>query len=285
MKTFTDRFIRLTKPDKDFIAWYSNLQKQYGIKPYITIEKPDPYIMQLRRTADDGSEILYIINSHLHESRQIRITFSKAFTDRRYSWIWDPETGERYRVKLDKEDRLDLDMSPAGSYLFVFSRERNGPEWKPLPSGRMSAENILKGWNAEFRHCHDGSVRNIIIDELKDLKDIPDLASFAGTIIYRNIVNLKSVQSVILNLGKVYGTAELKINGKNCGARWFGRRIFDISEFVKPGPNEVEIAVSTSMGNYMKSLTDNPIAQYWTNEKNKVQPVQPTGLIGPVSVY
>lgn len=39
------------------------------------------------------------------------------------------------------------------------------------------------------------------------------------------------------------------------------------------------------MGNYMKSLTDNPIAQYWTNEKNKIQPLQSMGLIGPVTLY
>jgi hypothetical protein len=39
------------------------------------------------------------------------------------------------------------------------------------------------------------------------------------------------------------------------------------------------------MGNYMKSLTDNPIAQYWTNEKNKNQPLQSMGLVGPVTLY
>jgi hypothetical protein len=54
---------------------------------------------------------------------------------------------------------------------------------------------------------------------------------------------------------------------------------------LKNGRNEIEISVVTSMGNYMKSLTDNPIAQYWTNEKNKVQPLQSMGLIGPVTIY
>jgi hypothetical protein len=39
------------------------------------------------------------------------------------------------------------------------------------------------------------------------------------------------------------------------------------------------------MGNYMKSLTDNPIAQDWTNEKTKNQPLQSMGLIGPVTLY
>ena len=54
---------------------------------------------------------------------------------------------------------------------------------------------------------------------------------------------------------------------------------------MRPGENEIEITVTTSMGNYMKSLTDNPIAQYWTNEKNKIQPLQSMGLTGPVIFY
>jgi hypothetical protein len=35
----------------------------------------------------------------------------------------------------------------------------------------------------------------------------------------------------------------------------------------------------------MKSLIDNPIAQYWTNAGNKIQPLQSMGMIGPVRYY
>jgi hypothetical protein len=285
MKVFPDRFICLKKPEKDFITWFSGVQEQYGVGPYVKIDNPDPYVMQIRRKADDDSEILYLINSHLHDSKQIRITFSKELTDRKYCWIWDPETGERYRIYPDKENSIDLDMGPAGSYLFVFSKERNGSEWKPLPVKSEGTRNISKGWSVEFRHCHDGSVKNIQIDELKDLKEMPDFVSFAGIVVYRNIINIENIRNVILNLGKVYGTTELRVNEKNCGVKWYGRRIFDITGFLKSGINKIEIVVTTSMGNYMKSLTDNPIAQYWTNEKNKVQPVQSMGLIGPVTIY
>lgn len=39
------------------------------------------------------------------------------------------------------------------------------------------------------------------------------------------------------------------------------------------------------MGNYMKSLTDNPIAQKWTNNPRRPQPAQSMGLVGPVTIY
>jgi len=83
----------------------------------------------------------------------------------------------------------------------------------------------------------------------------------------------------------VWGVSELIINGRSAGVKWYGRRIFPLGDFLVKGLNTIEIKVVTSMGNYMKSLTGNPVAQYWTNEKNKIQPLQSMGLIGPVTVY
>jgi hypothetical protein len=39
------------------------------------------------------------------------------------------------------------------------------------------------------------------------------------------------------------------------------------------------------MGNYLKTLTKNPVAQYWTNAGNKDQPIQSMGMVGPVIIY
>jgi hypothetical protein len=82
----------------------------------------------------------------------------------------------------------------------------------------------------------------------------------------------------------VHGISELTVNGRSLGAQWYGRRIYDITQAVKPGDNAIEIKITTNMGNYMKTLTDNKVAQYWTNELRKNQPIQPLGMIGPVSV-
>ena len=39
------------------------------------------------------------------------------------------------------------------------------------------------------------------------------------------------------------------------------------------------------MGNYMKTLTDNKIAQKWTNRKKQGAAAAVDGLLGPVTVY
>jgi len=47
----------------------------------------------------------------------------------------------------------------------------------------------------------------------------------------------------------------------------------------------LEVKVTTSMGNYMKTLKDNGVAQKWTNERRQDQPIQSMGLLGPVRLY
>ncbi len=285
MKTYPGNFILLKKPEKDFIIWYTGVQKQFGIEPYLRIEKPDPFIFQNRYRADDGSEFVYIINSHLHDSHRTTITFSKEITAKKQGWIWNPETGNRYRITLSKDNSMDIDIGPADSFLFVFDKHRKGPLWNPLPTGSQTTKTIQSGWSAEFIHCHDGSVKSVRMDTLKDLKEMPEFVSFSGFVIYRNKINIEDPKSFIINLGKVYGTSELKVNGKECGVKWYGHRIYSVRDFLTPGVNDIEIKVATTMGNYMKSLTDNPVAQYWTNEKTKNQPIQSMGLIGPVTIY
>jgi len=285
MKTYPHRFIFLEKPENDFIGWYRTVQERYRIEPWINIDRPDPFLMQVRYTGVDGSEYIFIINSHLNDSQQTRIRFSKELTGGHNCSVWFPETGERKRVITDRDGGLMLDIGPAESLLFVFDRERAGEEWKPLPVTGAQTLELCNGWTAEFRHCHDGSVMELEMHRLTDLKELPEFVSFSGTVIYRNSLECSDPAGMIINLGKVYGTSELRINGESCGVKWYGRRIFSIGKHLKPGINTVEVIVTTSMGNYMKSLTDNPIAQYWTNEKNKVQPLQSMGLIGPVTIY
>ena len=241
--------------------------------------------MQTRYQAADGSEFIFIVNSHINDSHQTRVIFSHELIRNRYGWVWDPETGSRYRITLAKDNGIDLDLGPAESILFVFNHDKKGPAWKPLPVTGDKVQELSGGWRAEFIHCHDGTVSEVQMGELRDLKDMPDLVHFSGTVIYRNNLVCEDPDGLMINLGKVYGTSELKVNGISCGVKWYGRRIYSAGAYLHRGANEIEVTVTTSMGNYMKSLTDNPIAQYWTNAGNKNQPLQSMGMTGPVKFY
>ncbi|MBO9640002.1 MAG: hypothetical protein J7576_17665, partial [Siphonobacter aquaeclarae] len=159
-----------------------------------------------------------------------------------------------------------------------------GTDWKPLPL-TGSGELRPARWELEFRHI-DGSVKKGTLDSLVDLKDRPDWVSFASSVLYRTEVDITDpAKPLFLNLGKVYGVSELAVNGQPAGVQWYGRRVFPLAGKLKAGRNTLEIKVTTSMGNYMKTLTDNAVAQYWTNTGRKNQPIQSMGILGPVTLY
>lgn len=283
MAVWPDRFILLKNPGGNFMEWYKGVQQQYGLTPYVHIDQPNQFVTQVRYQAGD-IEMLLFINSHLQESHRIRLSLSKEIFAGRQAWIWDAASGERYRIETGAA-QITLDLSPADSKLLVFDREKKGPVWKPVPAGAENSIVVTGKWSVEFKHI-DGSVKTMEMDSPTDLKDLPAFVYFSGTVTYRiSLPGNDAVKIQYLNLGKCAGISELTVNGQKAGVQWYGRRIYSIGELWKKGSNMIEVKCVTVMGNYLKTLKDNPIAQYWTNEKRKDQPIQSMGLIGPVTIY
>lgn len=282
LKTFPDRFILLKRPEKNFLQWYVGVQEQYKITPYVKIDQPNTYVTQVRYQAGDR-EMLLFINSNLDNAYPLQITPAAALTAKKQVWVWDGETGERYKVEGFK-DSLSFVLGPAESKLIVFDRTKKGAAWKPLPL--TTGERTLSDnrWSAEFKHI-DGTTKTVTLDALKDLKDMPEFVNFSGTVTYRTTFPVTDKKNAtLLNLGKVYGVSEVMVNGQAAGIKWYGARIHPIQALIKDGENTLEIKVVTTMGNYMKTLTENAVAQYWTNLNRKNQPIQSMGLVGPVSI-
>jgi hypothetical protein len=273
MKAFTDRFILLKKPARDFIGWYRQIQQDHSLKPYVVINQPNPFVNQVRY-GSKHTEAIFFINSNMEEEYSLELSFAREITAGKWPWLWDAVTGERYRLELSA-DKLRLHLGPADSKLIVFDKKKKGKVYSSAPAGEGQR---LKGWSVEWQHI-DGTNTRSEMEELRDVKEIPAYASFSGIIIYRKTIRHES--NKFLDLGKVYGVSELRVNGVSNGVQWYGKRVFALEK----GENRLEITVTATMGNYLKTLTKNPVAQYWTNEKRKDQPIQSMGLAGPVTIY
>ncbi|MBT3385198.1 MAG: glycoside hydrolase family 2 [Prolixibacteraceae bacterium] len=286
LKTVPNNFILIKKPaDNRFVEWYAEVMKKHKIPNYLEIENPNRFLMQTRYQADDKSEIFFFTNVHLNEEKHSKITFSKEILKGRNVWIWNPETGERFRIYLTKEGSFNLKLGPAESQIIVFDRNKKGIDWKPVPTTGSKLFEINSPWKVEFQHCQNKSVEPTTLNSLKDLKDIPEYTHFSGSVFYKTQIEIGKEIPEFINLGKVNDLAKLKINDVDVGIKWYGNRIFKVGHLLKEGKNVLEIEVVTLMGNYMKSLTENDNVQYWTNLKNKNQPLMPLGLLGPVSLY
>ena len=284
LRGYPDRFIVLEKPaDNDFMGWYAGVQRQYALTPYLTFSDPDPFLIQNRYTADGGEEVFFIANTRLYEPHRTRVTFSGELLRGKYPWYWDLMSGERYRMELDRDGGIDLDLGPAESMLIVFDRNRKGPRWNPLPDTGGNTL-VLKGWDVGLHHAREGWTRTMRMEEPADLRGT-EYVNFAGDVVYRTRFTVEELPArPVLNLGRVAGIAEVALNGRPCGVRWCGRRLYDLTGLLHAGENTLEVKVTTTLGNYMRTLTDNPTAQKWTAGR-KTQPEQSMGLIGPVTLY
>lgn len=283
MQAFPDRFILLKKPAADFMGWYKTIQEKYQIKPYVNIKEPKTFLTQVRYQTDEA-ELFLFNNSSSKHSAVLDVVFDQNMIKHKYAWLWDAVTGKRFRLE-PVLGKLKISLGPADSKLIVFDRHKKGEGWKENPLSGNNVKELSDPWEVEFRH-YDGTVKQETLRRLADLKELPGYTHFSGTVVYRNTFQVTDKRKAnYLNLGSVFGICEVRINGVDAGTQWFGRRIYPLSGLIHEGTNEIEIKVVTVMGNYMKTLKDNVVAQYWTNQKRKDQPLQSMGLVGPVTVY
>ena len=302
LKAYPENFVLLEKPeDGKYLEWYEEVMERYSLPHYITISSPDRFLLQDRYVTDDKSDIFMIMNAHMSEARQTDIIFPKSITSGKHAWVYDPATGSRTPLKLDKSGKASFRFGPSETCLVVFNKDGRGgsaPLTNPAEGRSLSGAEgwSLSGveghqpvpgpWSLTLHQPHLDSTWTAQLDTLQDFKDMADstFKNFMGTVIYKTSVTLDGKNlPKYLDLGKVADICELKINGRDAGMKWFGERIYDVSPYVKAGENTIEVKVTTLMGNYIQTLKDNTVAQRFVLRRN--QPYVSAGLIGPVKFY
>jgi hypothetical protein len=86
-----------------------------------------------------------------------------------------------------------------------------------------------------------------------------------------------------LDLGKVYFTAEVIINGKPAGKRIFAPYLLNITSLLQKGPNYIEVHVTTGQLNGFIGKAKNGDSKY-KQFKGKEDQVMSAGLVGPVVI-
>jgi hypothetical protein len=66
------------------------------------------------------------------------------------------------------------------------------------------------------------------------------------------------------------------------GNHWYGDHVYPVKDITKQGSNTLVIKLTTTLGNYMYSLTDNKDSLKWI--KGKKQPLYSMGVLGPVEL-
>lgn len=271
-KTYPSQLFLVEAPGDDVLGWFAKVQQLCDIKPYLKIDKPTPFVSQIRHQ-DKEKDLFFISNYSTDQAFPLRISFPKT---NRKAWLWDTETGERFRLVEEPDNTLKLELAPATSRLIVYEKLKNGEDYPKQPKeNEVSFE--LTAWNIDMLHLNGSKIKPDITT-LKDWGADPSTQSFAGEVVYKTKLN-KQTGYHYIDLGKVYGISEVTVNGEKLGSRWYGQHKYQIPQHVlDAGELDIQVKITTTTGNYMKSSTENKTAQAWTGG----QDWQPSGMLGPV---
>jgi len=116
-----------------------------------------------------------------------------------------------------------------------------------------------------------------IVERLYNMAEkYPD---FSGFYCYKTNTLIPHNTSVILEIDDAYESAEVFVNGIRVGTKVTKPYLYDITNFVSVGENEIKIEVATTLERKVRSLGVS------IDGMGGKQPLSPTGILGNVTVY
>jgi hypothetical protein len=254
----------------------------------VVVSAPHPDLGLVHHRAGER-EIFFLANASRTESVDSVARFPTG--DRR-PWRWDLETGTRAPMPFSAQpDTLALHLEPLESLLLVFepadrshadaSERARGDRPRPARPGRDWLP-VVAPWEVALRPAGGAPFhrRFLQLFDLSLAAGDPEVAGFGGVALYRAEFDWTDETRTVLGLGTVHGVSSVRLNGKDLGARWWGRHLYDATGVLAPGRNVLEVEVTTTLGNRMRSLKENPVAKSWS----WWFPPIPMGLVGPVQL-
>jgi len=194
-----------------------------------------------------------------------------------------------------KSDELEMLVQQAGTYAVTTSSGRKGS----TTVGQTPADHRIDGsWKLEFQPDR-GAPASTTMAALTDWSQhsTPGIRYFSGTATYHKTLIIDEVTAarianghrIHLNLGDVRETAVVTLNGKPVATLWKSPYVTDVTSYLKPGANELSIAVTNVWNNRLvgdaQRSDDTDITRTNMSSKFKAgSALVPSGMMGPVTL-
>ena len=221
--------------------------------------------------------------------------------------IWDAVSGKtsdaaQWHATDDGRTTVGLSLPENGSALVVFRKPGRAPQTAPRVAPQADEITIGGPWSVEFEPGR-GAPKTATFAALIAWDKHPDsrIKFFSGTASYRTTFELtaeKASRPARLQLGEVKCIAQVRLNGKDLGIVWTDPWSVDLTGAVRPGRNELEIAVTNTWVNRLigdaalpkeKRITKSNVLLRQGARTFKAHqgfasedPLMRSGLIGPV---
>ena len=214
--------------------------------------------------------------------------------------LWEATTGSMRKLPAYEQKGdvtvVPLKLAPYESVFVVF-REKAAPAKVKGVEANYPEPTLLsdlKGpWTVTFDASQRGPEQPVVFETLQDWATSPDerIKYYSGTAFYTNKFKLDQLpegQKVVINLGSFTAMVKVTVNGTYVGGLWTAPYQLDITNWVKAGENDLKVEVVNTWVNRLIGDQKLPVDQRKTwcpvNPYKADSPLQPSGLLGPVTI-
>jgi hypothetical protein len=263
------RALQITDKEQ-LMTWISNLKQSVKFEDNYTFTR------QLQRELSDGSRIQFIWNKS-DKWQTIALSLDKKYKSSQW---FNAEDGSV--INNSNASKISYQLPPYGTVILNAST-KNSLENTISKAVNLNPNNAETAVNIEYWDISADTL-HITNTKLFDFKTHEIFKNVGSEISYKSSFELNSLNSktsYLLDLGKVYHTAEVFINGKLAGKRIFAPYSLEISQFLQKGKNDIEIRVLPTKLNYFigQALAENK--HYKQFKKGQLMS---NGLVGEVKI-
>jgi hypothetical protein len=269
------------------------LLQEIGAGPDFSTGQPDSLNLMYIHKKEKDADVYFVFNQQMDTLRRecrFRVPGKKVE-------IWNPQYGTVTPVNFragKNAIQLPVTFGPREALMFVVS---NGPAARVVQASAPQTITIsdLKG-SLTFQPSYADDLPSQQISTLKSYTDFADssIQFFSGTAQYTIRFDKPSTvgktDSILLSLGDIEATAEVRLNGKSLGTIWMPDYRLDVTGLLQ-AKNVLEITVANAYRNRIVG----DFRQYgllknvWTSANvadvlNKEKILKPSGVMGPLQL-
>jgi hypothetical protein len=242
-----------------------------------------------------GAECWYFVANHTDRAVAGWVELGVPFVS---VAMYDPMEGGSVLLPSKKGGRVYLEIEAGETFVLQASMAKlESRPWELMVSAAEAIE--LKGeWEVEFIEGGPALPAGYRTEALSSWTEAPDekAKAFAGTARYTLTFDLAGTAADYeLGLGDVRESARVKINGKEAANLFAVPMRARVGRYLKKGANTIEIEVTNLAANRIRDLDlrgvdwkimhdANIVNQHYKKFDGAKWPLQPSGLLGPVTL-
>lgn len=262
-------------------------QSAFGGKT-VELKQLGRYLMQYQACRLGEEQPDLAVGEYEKDGRKFYMFFNESIGHDIHTTVDFVKTGFLYRYDAMRDEIFEmcpeefvLSLEPYESTIIIASPQKLPAENVREDRGFSGEEAALKEiklpekwevWYADSLH-YPMWQKQVPMDLPGLVSDLEGWEAVSGTVRYGAEINIEKLpERAVLNLGEVYETAEVFVNGQSAGVRLCGPYRFEIADLLKKGENTIAIEVTNTLGTSVRDV----ISHYLVME--------PFGLYGNISL-